>query len=933
MDPVFVGRGAELGDIERVLQTATSERCATAIAIVGEPGSGKSRLLREAQRTLPADRTLTVVGYEPEMRVPFAAASGLLGSLASRPEGSRLAALLERRVGGPSGDTLEPLQIMEATHRVIGTWRDAAIFVDDLQWVDGATASLLHYLLRAATTRPVALVAATRPSVESARFLDALERLLGDTDRFRSVELGPLAEAEGVRLARELDPTVDAERAARIWSQARGLPFWIDSLARSTADAGSPFERLYARRVGTLEADASMALAALVVAARPVTIVELARCRGWADERAERAIVGLVDAGLVTAKSGVARLVHDLVREGVERDLDGASVRELHRAWAAVFEEAAGEDVQQLRAALEHRRAGRLPVAGLALALATSPQRRWLGRDGAHELGVIADSIEDASPDRLPLIRAVAGLSAELGDAEHALARWSIAAEESDDPAARSAAAVAAARAAFELDRAEEARAWLDRARTGDVIRDEDAIAADIIDAYVRIWLDRRPPAGWEVATRAVNAARDLADDAGGPARLAPTLRRVYADALEAAWIVALQREDVPGLAAIGEELKMATKGTDAAIHAGVLVALGNRQRGRYELAGQQLRRAWTTAISRQLPAMTVDAGFWLAVNLADTGRLEEAEALASEVSDLASRVGDFAHLRHRSRTIRHEIALMRGDWRNAGAAIVKAADQVADSHARLTFHQVAAAWAAVLGGPSMGDFVADQLATARMHATAADCARCTGELDVAGAEALARVGRYDAARPLLEGWDAAHPSPEVWMRFQRRRAQALIDLGSGGGDPAGLEALAGEADRVGRHLEAVVTRLDLARVLERLDRGGAVDAYRLVAERAASMGAANPAAVAEQALRRLGVRTWRRGAGGDASTAGLTDREREVLELLAAGATNPEIAERLFLSRKTVERHVSNVLAKLGARNRAELAGRFAVTNEGGAG
>jgi DNA-binding NarL/FixJ family response regulator len=71
-------------------------------------------------------------------------------------------------------------------------------------------------------------------------------------------------------------------------------------------------------------------------------------------------------------------------------------------------------------------------------------------------------------------------------------------------------------------------------------------------------------------------------------------------------------------------------------------------------------------------------------------------------------------------------------------------------------------------------------------------------------------------------------------------------------------------------------------------------------------------------------VRTWRRAAPGPEP---LSPREREVARLVAAGASNPEIAEALFVARKTVERHVSNILAKTGARNRTELAGRLAET------
>lgn len=70
------------------------------------------------------------------------------------------------------------------------------------------------------------------------------------------------------------------------------------------------------------------------------------------------------------------------------------------------------------------------------------------------------------------------------------------------------------------------------------------------------------------------------------------------------------------------------------------------------------------------------------------------------------------------------------------------------------------------------------------------------------------------------------------------------------------------------------------------------------------------------QAVRRLVVTQGKRGS---ALTAKLTEREAEVLRLMAAGLSNPEIAERLVLGLETVKTHVSNVLNKLGARDRTQ--------------
>jgi len=132
---------------------------------------------------------------------------------------------------------------------------------------------------------------------------------------------------------------------------------------------------------------------------------------------------------------------------------------------------------------------------------------------------------------------------------------------------------------------------------------------------------------------------------------------------------------------------------------------------------------------------------------------------------------------------------------------------------------------------------------------------------------------------------------------------------------------------------EPAPERTSLARVTAgEGDIAGAEAILRQAWAIAEATEAATERAHVDQLLRQLGIRTWRRGARarqtGDLSA--LSDREREIANLLADGASNPDIASALFLSRKTVERHVSSILGKLDAKNRAQVAAKVAAGDTG---
>ncbi|MDN5765397.1 MAG: LuxR C-terminal-related transcriptional regulator [Humibacillus sp.] len=149
----------------------------------------------------------------------------------------------------------------------------------------------------------------------------------------------------------------------------------------------------------------------------------------------------------------------------------------------------------------------------------------------------------------------------------------------------------------------------------------------------------------------------------------------------------------------------------------------------------------------------------------------------------------------------------------------------------------------------------------------------------------------------------------------EQLQARALRAVGRVSADLGSLERARSLFSRLCLPLEAARTRLAVAGLLAGDD---AVSEARAALAAFETLGAARDDDQAAARLRELGVTAAR---GGPMALGKLTQRELEVLDPLGEGLSNRELAERLFLSRRTVERHVRNVLFKLGLRNRADAA------------
>jgi DNA-binding CsgD family transcriptional regulator len=921
--------------------------------LAGEAGIGKTRLVQEFSERAFAQGARVLTGACVDVGDPALPYGAIVDALRTVPRDAfdGLPARLRRELAtlvpeaAPDEDGHDGTQsgLFGAVLRLLeqlGCDGPVVLVLEDLHWADGSTEALVRFLLRGLHQSAVLLVLTYRTDeLERDHPVRRLLAELGRAPRVRTLAPAPLTRAQtAVQLAALAGRPVDDATVAAIHVRSEGNPFYSEELL-AAADAAGPvpatLRDTLLTRIDRLPPGAQHVARIAAACGRHVDHDLLAAICGLGDDALDDALRACVTGHVLAVdheRRGY-RFRHALLQEvALAELLPGERSRTDERIADVLCARPPGVGVagaQRLAEIAFHRLRASDPAAGLSAAV-----RAARAAEAVHALTVASHSYDAALElwDDVEDPEAATGVDLPFLLERAATCRWLGFGEADISASLRE-------RAAAELD------ASASRLRR-----------TDHLSRQATTWCNADLRAGVPVHEEALS----LLD--ATPSETAARVRGRYACALMLMGdFAAAERHAIEAA-----EVARAVGARDEAADALITCAVCRATAGDADAATALLEQARPAALeSRDLRVM--QRWFTNASHISMSfARYEEALAIAIEGIathpraglDLPGQIGvrenaagalcalgrpaeaaevigeDPGSLS--AKTIILELrlaqaALLQGDVDGAADRLARArAVPGVESFVLVptcALHVEASLWredmAGALEAALAGEAVvveADRLETAALLAVAVRAqvdAAGAGAVDPASAQAeadrlVARLARV--ARP----GSAPLPDVDQLLRVAEAERSRLHDLP----DPAPWRAVVAGWAGLGRPYEAGYAQWRLAEALaaargERDELERVLGAAHAAATR---VGADHLAAAVERLARRARV-ALPGTTTGEGAFPDLTRREREVLELVADGRTNRQIAATLFISEKTASHHVSNILGKLGAANRGEAA------------
>ena len=440
---LMIGREPQMDALYWALARARSGR-STLVFVSGQSGFGKSTLVHQFLLGVArAGDALVLQGrcYEQET-VPYKAFDSLIDALQRHleelpedvlrdllpaefralahifPVLRRFEALTGSAAYGPDTDVLElrrqALQALRELIRGLAALRPLVLFIDDLQWGDLDSATLLTEILRPPGDDRLLIVCAYRTEYAAAsRCLKALAGL----DR-EVLEVGPLSAAETLDLAQRLLPPGDTARAGSIARESKGNPYFVRELAayKPTLGAEATLDEVLWTRAQTLPAPALRMLEVIAVSGQPLRQSEAFRAAAMAAD--DISLLLALRAGRLVRTTGLGRLdevetYHDRIRECVVARLSATVLTGHHRQLAVTLERSGDCDPE--RVGVHYQAAGEARVAANYFVQAADQASHVLAFDRACDLYQRSLAALGDGPDKQALSVKLADALANAG--------------------------------------------------------------------------------------------------------------------------------------------------------------------------------------------------------------------------------------------------------------------------------------------------------------------------------------------------------------------------------------------------------------------------------------------------------------------------------------------------------------------------------------